>query len=71
MVVGDVVVGALVVVVVVARAFATAPMAPSMSPKPNLSSAFLSARGEDDARPTRAVSRRKKRISTSIHVLGL
>ena len=50
-------------VVVVANAFATAPIAPSMSPKPNLSWAFLSAMGEAAARPMRAGKRRTKRIS--------
>ena len=51
-------------VVVVANAFATAPIAPSMSPKPNLSWAFLSAMGEAAARPMRAGKRRTKRISS-------
>ena len=57
------VVGAAVVVVVVAKAFATAPIAPSMRPKPNLSWTFLSARGEEAARPIRAGKRRTRRIS--------
>ena len=53
----------VVVVVVGAIASATAPITPSMRPKPNLSwAAFLSARGEEAARVIRAVKRRENRI---------